>query len=156
MNEKMYVINMKTGSHEEYNVEVIFITNDLEKGTAYVNNKNDIYASLRQKEDSFYQNEHKQWLELNPRANIAEHQLINIPKWQSNIKVTKEMRDERKSIELKNNKIIQKANEPVREWYKNYQAFIHNWWQDNLTVDELKMFRCMNQNYWEIQEVKWL
>lgn len=151
----MYVITMATGSYDDYGVEVIAVTNDYDKGLAYVNKKNTAFASLEPKIAKL-RAVIKQWEAANPQPKMIDLALKAIPRWTGNCLVTKEMRQEREEIELYNQDIARKAAEPRWEWYKKLQEFTNKWAQANLTADELEIYPIMNENQWHIEETKWL
>lgn len=155
-NKKMYVITMSTGSYDDYSMQTLFVTEDFEKGTAYVNEHNASYESMSNKIALFDANEHRQWRLDNPRPIIKDAVLKAIPKWKKDEKITKEMRAERKKIELDNHKIGQMTNAPMREWFKSFQQFTNDWLDNNLTEKEREVYRIKCENCWEIQEIAWL
>ena len=154
--KQMYAITMSTGFYDDYNREVIFVTDDFEKGTSYVNENNTIFQSLEKKMSDFYSTELVQWKKDNPRPELGGFNLHHVPKWKGDEVITKEMRDERKALNEKNNLIIQKANDPKNKWHQNYITFVEDWLKTNLKEDQYEMNKTRNDNQWSIDPVKWL
>lgn len=153
---QMYVITMATGSYDDYSVGVVSITDDFAKGEAYVNKKNQVYQSMNSKVKAFYSNEHVQWHKTNPQPDTTAKELIPIPKWKGDQKITQEMRDQRKALELKNSEITRKAHEPFLKWSQDYNQFFEDWAKASLTEDELEIYKIRDENHWYIEEVNWL
>lgn len=152
----MYVITMSTGTYDDYSVSVVAITDDEVKGQSYVNKMNQTYQSMDKKVKAFYQNEYVEWINNHRRPDGVAKNLITIPKWKSNEKITQEMRNERKVLELKNSEIARKAHEPVLQWHKDLQQFTEDWAKVHLTEEELDIFKHRDDNHWEIEPVNWL
>ena len=126
-NKQMYVITMSTGTYDDYTVNVVAVTDDVIKGEAYVNKNNQTYQSMDKKVKAFYQNEYVDWINNHRRPDGVAKGLITIPKWKSHEKVTEEMREQRRILELKNSEIARKAHEPVAQWHKDLQQFTEDW-----------------------------
>lgn len=154
--KQIYAITMSTGSYDDYNREIVLVTDDLEKGTSYVNEKNTTFEALEKKVSAFYQNEMVQWNQDNPRPEPAGFNLHPIPKWRGDQTITQEMRDERQATILQNELITKKANEPITQWSENHREFVNNWFKNHLTPEELVMREHNNENRWEIEPVEWL
>lgn len=155
-NKQMYVITMATGSYDSFQERVIAVTDDFNKGESYVNKMNANYQSMEQKVQAFYQNEYVDWNNRNPRPNPKAVDLIKIPKWKGDQKITKEMRNERKILEDKNSEISRKSYEPVLQWSKDLNKFCEDWARANLTQDEFEIYLVRDENHWSIEEAKWL
>jgi hypothetical protein len=155
-NKKMYVITMGSGSYDDYNLQVLFVTDDFDKGSDYVNNKNENYQSLHGKMEAFYMNEYKQWQLANPRPAIGDFVLKPIPKWKSKEKITKDMRVERDNLLALNKEIARKAQQPMHEWMASLNTFITEWRKTHLTSEELEMANVLNESVWYIEEAQWL
>lgn len=155
-NKQMYVITMETGSYDSYSVSVMAVTDDFAKGEAYVNKMNQNFSSMDQKVKAFYQNEYVQWQRTNPRPDTMVKGLIEIPKWKGNQKITKEMREQRKALELKNSEIVRKAHEPLLQWSKDFNQYCENWAKTHLTQKEFEVYLIRDENHWSIEESKWL
>lgn len=154
-NKQMYVITMATGSYDSYSVGVVAITDDFNKGEAYVNKMNQTFQSMEKKLPEMYKLE-RDWQVSNPRPNIIAKGLIEIPKWKGDQKITQEMRNQRNELVLKNQEIARKAQEPMQEWYKKFTQFREDWIKANLTEDEQEIFKNNDENHWYIEEVNWL
>jgi hypothetical protein len=157
MNEKkMYVITMSTGSYDSYSQSLVAVTDDFEKGSAYVNKMNTTYESVKNKMDVFYKDVYPVWNVENPRPQRMDFTPVPVPKWKGNEKITQAMRDERKAIEEANRLLAQKANEPWLLWGKMHKEFIEQWVKDNMTDEEQEIQQHMDDNCWEIEETPWL
>ena len=97
----MYTITMSTGSYDDYNREVLFVTDDFEKGNFYVNEKNTIFQSMEKKISQFYVTEFVQWKNNNSCTPVGVFNLHTVPKRKGDEIITKEMRDERKALKEK-------------------------------------------------------
>jgi hypothetical protein len=154
--KQMYAITLSTGSYDDYNREIVFVTDDFEKGTSYVNEKNTIFETLEKKLSEFYKQDMVQWNHNNPRPERGGFNLHPIPKWKGNEVITQQMRDERESLVQQNNLITQKANEPLEKWSQDHMAFVKDWLKTNLNKEETEMNEHNNENRWDIEPVKWL
>lgn len=152
-NKQMYVITMSAGQYEDSYTNVMFVTDDFEKGEAYVNKKNSIYQSCKEKVDSFSKNEFKAWFMANPRPEIVQPVLLPVPKWKGNEKITPEMRANRKRIQDENDATVAKVREPLLQWGKKQQEFTSEWLKNNLTEEEAEIYTKMDDNLWEIEAV---
>ncbi len=152
----MYVITMDAGQYEDSYTNVLFVTDDFEKGSAYVNKKNSIYQSCQEKSDLFQKDIIKQWFVENPRPEVVTPDLLPVPKWKSNEKITSEMRAERRNIQKENDAMISKAREPLVQWAKDQQKFTSEWLKNNLTDEESEVYFNMDYNCWNIEPVAWL
>lgn len=153
-NKQMYVISMATGSYDSYSVGVVAITDDFNKGEAYVNKMNQTFKSMEKNLPEMY-NLERDWQSSNPRPNIIAG-LIEIPKWKGDQKITQEMRNQRNELVLKNQEIARKAQEPMQEWIKNLIQFREDWVKANLNEDEQEIYKNNNENNWYIENVNWL
>ena len=152
----IFVITMSTGQYDSFTSSVIGITEDFAKGEVYVEKMNKTFSSMEKKVQSFYEKEFVEWQKNNPKPKIEVKGLIEIPKWGSKQKITKEMRDKRKNLELKNSEICRKANEPSFEWFKQADNFCKDWFKSNLTKDEFEIYLIRDNNYWSIEETEWV
>lgn len=155
-NKKMYVITMSRGSYDSYYVSIVAITDDLVKGKAYVNKMNQTFESMETKVKNVFELAERDWLTSNPRPDYAAKGLMDIPKWKSGQTITQEMRNERKKIELKNQAIVRKFQEPLQEWFKQLTQFREDWTKEHLTEIEQEVFKIRDENTWEIEEANWL
>ena len=159
--KQMYVITRSQGSYEDFSMSVVAVTDDMEKGQAYVNRMNAILATLNVKVSAFQANELKEWHVFHPRP---EHRvttgLKSIPKWRGDQPVTQAMREQRRELQDYNAKLAEKAAEPVRAWANELKAFEDSWFAQHLTEDEKKLTAQMGRypdvNGWEIEAVSWL
>jgi len=155
-NKQMYVITMDQGQYEDAFTTVLFVTDDFEKGEAYVNKKNSVYQSCNAKAESFHKNDLREWFLANPRPDIQQPELLPVPKWKGNEKITPEMRAERKRIQNENDAIIVQAREPMEQWSNEQQKFTSEWLKNHLTEEEYEIYFKMNDNCWSIESVAWL
>lgn len=155
-NKQMYIITMSEGQYEDSFTTVLFVTDDFEKGEAYVNKKNSVFQSCKEKTESFHKNDLKEWFLANPRPDMPQSNLLPIPKWKSDEKITPEMRADRKRIQSKNDETIAQARVPMLEWANAQQKFTIEWLKNNLTEEESEMYLKMNDNDWNIEPVTWL
>jgi hypothetical protein len=155
-NKQMYVITMSAGQYEDSYTNVLFVTDDFEKGEAYVNKKNSICQSCKEKAESFQKNDIKAWFLANPRPEIVQPVLLPVPKWKSDEKITPEMRADRKRIQKENDATLAKVREPLLQWGKKQQEFTSEWLKNNLTDEEAEMYSKIDDNVWEIEPVAWL
>jgi Neuraminidase (sialidase) len=155
-NKQMYVITMDQGQYEDAFTTVLFVTDDFQKGEAYVNKQNSVYQSCKEKAESFHKNDLKEWFLANPRPNIQPPNLLPVPKWKGNEKITSEMRANRKHIQTKNEEIIAQANASMVQWVKEQQKFTSEWLKNHLTEEEYEMYSKLNDNCWNIEPVAWL
>jgi hypothetical protein len=155
-NKPMYVITMDQGQYEDTFTTVLFVTDDFEKGEAYVNKQNSIYQSCKEKAESFQKNDFKKWFLANPRPDVKQPKLLPVPKWKSDEKITPEMRANRKRIQSENDAIIAQAREPIVQWSQEQQKFTSEWLKNHLTEEEYEMYFKMNDNCWNIEPVAWL
>lgn len=157
MENKTYIIVLETGSYNDYSMQTLFVTNDYEKGLAYVNKYNAIYESLKQKKDSFYKSEYLQWTKANPRPHLGSYNLYSAPKWSKGVNVTKEMQKEREEINAQNREIVQKAHEPMNLWAKAHKDFMDSWLSEHLTEEEFVMNSSYHDDtHYSIEEISWL
>lgn len=155
-NKQMYVITMSAGSYDSYYENVVAITDDFVKGQSYVNKMNEVFQSMEAKVKDVFALAERDWQNLNPRPGFISKGLVDIPKWKGNEKITQEMRNERKKLELQNQAMARQAQEPLQEWFKQLTAFREDWTKEHLTEEEQEVFKNRDDNHWSIEETKWL
>lgn len=155
-NKQMYVITMETGSYDSFSVGVVAVTEDLIQGETYVNKKNALFESMEEKINNIYQKCVNNWRNNNPKPDFKRGEVLSIPKWKGDQKITQEMREQRKILDLKNQEIQNELRKPLQEWLKNIKQFEEDWTKANLSEDEQEVFKIRNENRWYIEEVNYL
>ena len=154
MDNKVYAITVETGSYEDFNVKVESVTSDFEAGFFYVNKMNSCAQSLLKKTRLAYEAA-SVWTKNNPQPTYKEV-LPNPPRtFKADEIITDAMRQARREVELKNQLIINYNKEQHRLWQEIYAQYQAQWFEDNLTPEELDMKKYNNDNFWSIDEVKW-
>lgn len=154
MENKIYVITVETGSYDDFNVKVESVTHDFAAGSAYVEKMNACAQSLVKKTRLCYE-AISLWAKNNPQPKYQEI-LPNPPRtFRGDEIVTDKMRQARQQVELKNQLIIKGNKEQHGLWQQAYAQYQNQWFENNLTPEELEMKKYHDDNYWNIDEVKW-
>lgn len=152
---QLYAISAYGGSYEDAWERVEFVTDDLTKGEAYVAKMNAfrevVIAATKQRND--FQNA---WQLANPRPHCRAPAPVNVPRWPSNVKPTKEMREERKRLEEINRLDYAEANQPLYDWCQaNYQSAVNFVATFPADVQE-GIAKNYDDTNWSIEPVAWL
>jgi hypothetical protein len=67
--KQMYIITLSTGSYTTYNTQFLFVTDNFEDGSSYVQKMNSLFQSMEDKLKFWQENDYKNWLSKNPRKN---------------------------------------------------------------------------------------
>jgi hypothetical protein len=154
MENKIYVITVETGSYDDFNVKVESVTHDFAAGSAYVEKMNACAQSLVKKIHLCY-DAASLWAKNNPHPKPQEV-LPNPPRtFRADEVITDAMRQALKDVQAKNQLIIQQNKDKHRLWQEAYAQYQEQWFEDNLTPEELEMKKYHDDNYWNIDEVKW-
>lgn len=155
MPKPMFVISASGGSYDDAWERAEFVTDDFDKGTAYVEKMNALSDAVESANIQF-SNWQQHYLIDNPRRGQLPYIKLPIPKWKSSDKVTKEMRDERKRIEDLNNAALQVANKPMND---HARAMHDAGLAYKATLPE-EIQRGMENVYsdtrWDIEPINWL
>jgi hypothetical protein len=153
--KQMYVITASGGSYDDQWENAEFVTDDFVKGQAYVDKMVamiEVVAAARKQSNEF----RAQWLKDNPRPICPSPFLFDVPRWDSKVKVTKEMREERKHLEAINNASRVEASQPIVKWtqdcYNANDAFEKTFPEDvHQGLD-----KRYDATFWSISEIAWL
>jgi hypothetical protein len=153
--KQMYVITAHGGSYDDAWERAEFVTDDFDKGTAYIEKMNALADQVR---NAFVQ--YGKWtnhyLVDHPRVGPLPYTEIPVPKWKGSDKITPEMRAERKRIEQENNDRRQAANKPMSDHTAAlYAAQIA--YKATLPEDiQRGMLQGYDDTSWEIEPINWL
>jgi len=143
MEKQLYVINMSQGSYDSLSVSSVAVTDNLDKAQQYVEQLNAICQSMKKKVSAFFNHELMQWQRDNPRPDIKVRGLQAVPSWPAKKKVTPEMIEKRQLIIHGNMALSRDAHKAIKDmllkWGQDYQDFCEQWYQQNLSPEELKL-----------------
>jgi hypothetical protein len=160
MEKQLYVINMSQGSYDSLSVSSVAVTDNLDKAQQYVEQLNATCQSMKKKVSAFFNHELMQWQRDNPRPDIKVRGLQAVPSWPAKKKVTPEMIEKRQLIIHGNMALSRDAHKAIKDmllkWGQDYQDFCEQWYQQNLSPEELKLVHHDHDSHWYVEEVKWL
>ena len=154
MENKIYAITVETGSYEDFNVIVESVTYDFDAGSFYVNKMNSCAQSLLKKTRLAYEAV-SVWTKDNPQPTYQEVSPNPPRTFKADEIITDAMRQALQEVKSKNQLIINCNKEQHRLWKEVYAQYQVQWFEDNLTPEELDMKKYNNDNFWSIDEVKW-
>ena len=154
--KQLYVVIASGGSYEDVWTRAECVTDDDVKGQAYVDEMNALTPILAQKQADIGK-WRTDWQHNNPPPQCRSPVVVQEPKWGSGVKVTKEMRDERKRIQDANYKEVSAAGQPYTDWIRTgYDAWIE-WQKATYSAEELKELELFDEGiYWELEPIGWL
>lgn len=140
MEKQLYAITVDVGAYEDSYTSILFVTDDFEKGSAYVNKNNEVYQSGQAKVKLFHANDYKHWLLDNPYpSHDLEYSRVD-PK-------RNRMREKQEQHNIQQEQML---------WLAKSQEFLNQWLKDHLTQDEYEMyFEKWDCPGWSIDPVKW-
>jgi len=152
---QLYAIRAYGGEWDDSWEQVRFITDDEAKGQAYVDKMTALSERLRevQKELGTF---HTEWQLANPAPKCRDAKHITVPKWDSKVTVTIEMRAERTRIEELNRADYQDAMKP---YYDRCTASRLADEAKKATYSEEIQRGLANRDddtFWDIGPVEWL
>lgn len=155
--KQLYAIRAFGGSYDDAWENVLFVTDDEDKGLAYCAKMNAmrevVAAAITQCNE--YQ---RKWQVENPGPVLQRVLMtVEVPKLPNDAKkITKEMRDERKRLQELNSKYAADANKPIVDWYHaQYQAVAA--FKSTFPEEIQKgIAQTWNDTYWEVEPVEWL
>lgn len=154
--KQLYAIRAFGGSYDDAWENVRFITDDEDKGKAYIAKmealREVVAAAVTQCNE--YQ---RKWQVENPVPVQRALKPVEVPKLPNEAKkITKEMRDERKRLQELNSKDAADANKPIVDWYHaQYQAVAA--FKATFPEEIQKgIAESWNDTYWDIEPVAWL
>lgn len=133
MEKQLYVISLSQGAYDSLSVSSVAVTDNLKKAQQYVDQLNVTCQNMKEKVSAFFNHELVQWQRDNPRPDVRLH---------GNKALSKEAQKAFKDALLK--------------WGQDYRDFCEQWYQQNLSPEELELVHHDHDSYWYVEEVKWL
>ena len=154
--KQLYVITASGGGSDDQWTRVAFVTDDKDKGDAYVEKMNafreDVQSAMVQS-----QNWMLHYQKINPIPQPAAYEPLVVPKWGSKVKITEAMRAERDNIQAENVKLSVASLSPMREWRKQYEKALELYQSCTFTPEiNNGMEMDYHDSYWDIDPVMWL
>lgn len=153
--KQIYAITVGGGQYDEEWERVEFVTEDEEKGKAYITNMEALKARVAAAittVDEYQAN----WQAEHPRPAMLKYDPVLIPKWPPGTKITQEMRDERTQLEYLQQEGYAAAHKPLSDWSTAYCA-VREAHKATLPEDVVKgMEYISDDTYWTIDAVDWL
>lgn len=155
--KQLYVIIVSGGSYDSSWERTEFVTDDESKGNTFVDEMNARAQVLQQYKEEISE-WRTNWLKQNPLPIPLECPVVlPIPKWDSKVKVTEEMREERRRIEDANRSAYIDAQQPYMDWMLLTQEEWVKWQQATYPKDVLDdLEKEYDDAYWSIDPVAWL
>jgi hypothetical protein len=153
--KQLYVIVASGGSYDDAWENAEFVTDDLAKGQACVDKWDafrDTVINARKKSNEF----RTQWLKDNPRPICPTPVLVDVPRWDSKVKVTKEMRDERKRLEALNSAAATVAAQPYLKWIQDCYRACDEFEKTFPEDVQQGLDKRYDETFWSISEIAWL
>lgn len=145
--KKHYVITLSTGSYDDVTFQVVAITDDFEKGSAYVEHQNSTLQAIKQKKNDFNNKEIPKWIMNNPKPVYREKE--------KDIKLCKN-KEELSEANRFNKAIEKEFHKDYSNWIKLQHVFFQSWLAHNLSEEEKEMYKKDEYSDWEIEEVSYL
>ncbi len=155
-NKQLYKIRQFGGSYDDSWESVDYVTDDFEKGTAYVNNKNS-FAQVMMEAEQKCSEYLALWQQENPRPNVRDLKQVKIPSFPNKVKPTKEMLEERENLKKKNKEDYEDAYRELKEWGES-RIKAQNNFQSQFSEEIQKGFHDFSyiDVTWVIEPVAWL
>jgi hypothetical protein len=154
---QMYAIIAGGGSYDDAWSDVRFVTDDQVKGQAFVDKMNALQTEIQSAED-LVQEFMNQYRIKNPQPTWPDvrDQLEVAPRWPSNIKITHEMRAERKRIEDRNQLILEESRKPYWDWHTACQQAVKDFKEATFSIEIQEGMEHDSDTWWNIQPVETL
>lgn len=134
----MYVITVSGGQYEDKWTNVDSVTDNFDKGQAYVNKMNGLSEQVRQAQQQLA-NFHNDYLQKNPQPPYNNQRLENTPNGSSG-----------------NKKVYEEANKAIHDWIIQFNTDKNQWLEKNYT-EEMRAMIVKNEDLdWNIEPAKWL
>ena len=155
--KQMYAIIAGGGSYDDAWSDVRFVTDDQAKGQAFVDKMNALQTEIQSAED-LVQEFMNQYRIKNPQPTWPDvrDQLEVAPRWPSNIKITHEMRAERKRIEDRNQLILEESRKPYWDWHTACQQAVKDFKEATFSIEIWEGMEHDSDTWWNIQPVETL
>jgi hypothetical protein len=156
--KQLYAIIAFGGSYEDAWSKAEFITDDEEKGKAYVEKMNAKVVVRAQIKSDIY-TWWAEWQRNNPQPPRLSREPVElaVPRWDGKAKVTKEMREERKRIQDANEKERQDAFQPYVDWHRTGHNKWTEWQQATYSAEDLSGILTYDEDItWDLEPIAWL
>jgi hypothetical protein len=155
---QMYVVIASGGSYDDAWSHPEFVTPDQKLGQHYVDRMNAFSEEVAAAIDNMNQFD-TAWRMANPRPAMSyldDGDVVVVPRWTSNQKITQEMRDERRRLEEINSEALKRRMAPINEWTQRWWA-AHNEYKASLSKEiQHGIDKNYNDTRWEIEPIAWL
>lgn len=152
---QLYAIRAYGGSYEDAWEKVEYVTDDMEKGTAYIARMEalrDVVTAANKQVSAFQ----SKWIADHPRPVLRALQTVEVPRWPSKTKPTPEMRAERKRLEQLNQADYADANKPMCDWATDSYHALNEFRKTFSEEIQEGATRHVHDTYWDIEPVSWL
>lgn len=155
--KQMYAIIAGGGSYDEAWSNVQFVTDDEAKGQAFVEKMNALQAEV-EVAGNLVLEFMNQYRISNPQPVLPDvrDQLEVAPRWPSNVKVTHEMRAERKRIEDRNQSILEESRKPYWDWNTAFGQAINDFEEATFSIEVQEAMKHDSDTWWHIEPVETL
>lgn len=153
----MYAIISYGGSYDDAWSEVRFVTDDEAKGQAFVDKMNALQTEVEVAGNLVYEFMN-QYRIKNPEPAVPDvrSQLEVAPRWPGNVKITHEMREERKGIEGRNQLILTESRKPYWDWHTACRQAVEDFKKATFSIEVQEGMEHDSDTWWNIQPVETL
>ncbi|NCP98050.1 hypothetical protein GW796_08790 [archaeon] len=153
--KQLYIITASGGSYDDSWERVEFVTDNQTKGNSYITQMNELRTSVINSKvaiNKFMDN----WENENISPKCRPSIVLPIPKWDSGIKVTEEMRKERKQLTEANEADRRDATKPYYDYCaKKYEA--RKSYIETFSTEIQKGIKDRyDDTYWSLDPIAWL
>jgi len=154
--KQFYAITASGGSYDDKWESVQAVTDDQAKADAYVIKMNNRSSELKEILGAITA-WREEWIHNNPAPVCPGPVVKYYPRWGSAVKITDEMREERKQIQAENEAARIAAVQPYLDWGQLQLESWRAWQRAMYTADVLKdLATNLHDTYWCVEPVGWL
>ena len=152
----LFGVFLSQGSYRKDELHrTLFVTHDEKAANEYVACQEALHASMRVKIEQSYK-DHESWTALNPRPTATMPERALLPDWTDVKVITNKMRAERRRLKAEYAQLVDKANEPLSEWFTKSSAKLQALKDASLTPTEKIAYQGDNCNSYRVDTLTWM